>query len=256
MNLSALYILSALSTLVVLSIHEYSHALVANKLGDPTAKSVGRLSLNPLKHLDPVGALCMVFFHFGWAKPVPINPRYFKNPKRDFALTAMAGPLSNLLCAFVSTFLCGCFAGILLGEETAAPALLNFVFYAFIFLLLFTVTNLGIAIFNLIPIPPLDGSRLLNALLPPKTYFKLMKYERYFYYGILIWLLLGDFLSRLLTGIFGTNAVTSVIASILSLSDLLSIVMKSILSVFLLLFSLLFPNLPFDTVAYYFSSLI
>ena len=97
-------ILSALATLITLSIHEFSHALAAHKLGDDTAKYMGRLTINPIKHLDPIGALCMVFFRFGWAKPVPINPRNFKNPKRDFALSAMAGPLSNLVIAFFSSF--------------------------------------------------------------------------------------------------------------------------------------------------------
>ena len=99
------YVLSALAVLIILTIHEYSHGYMAYKLGDNTAKSYGRLTLNPIKHLDPVGALCLVFFHFGWAKPVPINPRNFKNPKRDFALVALAGPLSNLIFAFLSALL-------------------------------------------------------------------------------------------------------------------------------------------------------
>jgi Zn-dependent protease len=97
-------VLSALAVLLILTIHEYAHAYAAYKLGDNTAKNLGRLSLNPLKHLDPFGALCMILFHFGWAKPVPINARNFKNPKRDFAITALAGPLSNMVFAFLSAF--------------------------------------------------------------------------------------------------------------------------------------------------------
>ena len=99
------YLLSAIAALISLTIHEYSHGYAAYKLGDPTAKALGRLSLNPIKHLDPVGAVCMLIFHFGWAKPVPINMRNFKNPRRDFAITALAGPLANLVMAFISAFL-------------------------------------------------------------------------------------------------------------------------------------------------------
>ena len=94
------YLLSAAAVLIILTIHEVSHGYVAYRLGDPTARFMGRLSLNPMKHIDPIGAICMVLFHFGWAKPVPINTRFFRNPKRDMALTALAGPLSNFLLAF------------------------------------------------------------------------------------------------------------------------------------------------------------
>ena len=95
-------ILSVLAVIIALTVHEFSHGFIAYKLGDDTAKSLGRLTLNPLKHLDPIGALTMIFFRFGWAKPVPINPRNFKKPKRDFALTAVAGPMSNIILAFFS----------------------------------------------------------------------------------------------------------------------------------------------------------
>ena len=96
------YALSALVVLIALTVHEFSHGYAAYKLGDPTAKNLGRLSLNPLKHLDPIGAICMIVFRIGWAKPVPINARYFRRPKRDFAITALAGPISNLVLAFLS----------------------------------------------------------------------------------------------------------------------------------------------------------
>ena len=105
MNTVIYYVLSALAALIVLSIHEYSHAFAAYKLGDSTARNLGRLSLNPIKHIDPIGALCMIVFRFGWAKPVPIMPRNFKNPRRDFAITALMGPLANLITALISAFL-------------------------------------------------------------------------------------------------------------------------------------------------------
>ena len=99
------YLLTAVAVLITLTVHEYCHGYVAYKLGDNTASALGRLTLNPLRHIDPFGALCMILFHFGWAKPVPISPRNFKNPKRDFAIVALAGPLSNLILAFFSAFL-------------------------------------------------------------------------------------------------------------------------------------------------------
>ncbi len=232
-------VLTVLAALVVLTIHEYAHAITAYRLGDPTAKSIGRLSLNPLRHLDPIGALCMVFFHFGWAKPVPINARYFKKPKRDFALTALAGPLSNLISAFVAACICLLFEKALPLIDPQNGFLYTFVLTAEFFFLLFHHMSIGIAVFNLIPIPPLDGSRLLNALLPDKTYFKLMKYEKYFYYGILAWLFLGSFLSdlllRLTSGI--ESALINFIASVLSLDYLLSCVINFLSDVMFRVFS-------------------
>ena len=98
-------ILTAFATIITLTVHEFSHGYMAYKLGDPTAKNLGRLTLNPIKHIDPIGAVCMLFFHVGWAKPVPISLRYFKKPKRDFALTALAGPVSNLVIAILSALI-------------------------------------------------------------------------------------------------------------------------------------------------------
>lgn len=184
--------------LISLSVHECAHGLAAYKLGDPTAKSMGRLSLNPKNHLDPVGTLMMLLFGFGWAKPVPINPNYFKNRKRGMAITAFAGPLSNVLMAFLGvfayhiiyTFAVGTVftgydvfwsgAGIarILGKSGFVVAALTLCFY-------FTNLNLSLAIFNLIPIPPLDGSRILNIILPEKYYFKVMQYERYIYLAVI-----------------------------------------------------------------------
>jgi Zn-dependent protease len=141
------------SILVASTIHEYAHGLAAFKLGDPTAKSEGRLTLNPLAHIDPLGALCMVLFRFGWSKPVPINEYNFNKREFGTAITALAGPLSNILMAIV------------LG-------LINYIFrpdlttIAGSFLLTFTLVNLALAFFNLIPIPPLDGHKIVRAILP------------------------------------------------------------------------------------------
>ncbi|MCI8331912.1 MAG: site-2 protease family protein [Clostridiales bacterium] len=193
--------------LLSLSVHECAHGLMAYALGDPTAKSMGRLSLNPKNHLDPVGTLLLVLFGFGWAKPVPINPHYFKNRKRGMAFTALAGPLSNLLLAFVGllayhtvyTFA----VGVDLGGYTLfwngisiarAIGINNFVIVALIFFYYFTSLNVSLAIFNLLPIPPLDGSRILNIILPERYYFKVMQYERYIYLVIIL-LLVTDVLS-------------------------------------------------------------
>ena len=171
-------ILSALAVLLILTIHEFSHAYAAYKLGDTTARNLGRLSLNPLKHLDPFGALCMVLFHFGWAKPVPINPRNFKNPKRDFAITALAGPLSNMIFAFLSALLFlvlnSAFSPILSTSLAANGFVATLAYNLLKFVAIFHQINIGIGLFNLIPIPPLDGSRILNVILPPKYYFGIM----------------------------------------------------------------------------------
>lgn len=189
------YLLTIPAVLLALMIHEVSHGLMADRLGDPTARSMGRLSLNPLHHLDPFGTLCMLLFHFGWAKPVPIDPRYFRNPKRDMALTALAGPISNILIAF---FCVPCY---LLFEKlyaslaiagVASEFVLRLVSYTWLFFVILHQVNLGLAIFNLIPLPPLDGSRVLYAVLPSRYYFGMMRYEKYIALGLMIFLLFGN----------------------------------------------------------------
>ena len=176
--------------LLALCLHETAHGYVAYRLGDPTARSLGRLTLNPLKHLDPIGFLCMVLFGFGWAKPVPINSRYFKKPRRDMALTALAGPVSNILFAaffavllkLAYTFLPTYYPNDMLAQM--ASLLLIFLFYG-------VQLNVTLAVFNLLPIPPLDGSRILTAFLPPKVSYFLIKYERIIYLVLLVALFLG-----------------------------------------------------------------
>ena len=177
--------------LLSLSLHETAHGYVAYKLGDPTAHSLGRLTLNPLRHLDPIGFLCMLLFGFGWAKPVPINTRYFKHPKRDMALTGAAGPLSNLLLAMVFTLLLKIADLTLMNIGYHSEITAQMASYLMIFLFLGIQLNVGLAIFNLIPLPPLDGSRVFYALLPSKYYFKVMKYERYIQIALMIALFFG-----------------------------------------------------------------
>ena len=172
--------------LFALTVHETAHGWMAFKLGDPTARNLGRLTLNPAKHLDPVGTLCMILFHFGWAKPVPINTRYFRKPRRDMALTAAAGPISNFILAFLGLLV----RQILLAVFSAFPPTSSFTYYLqYAAVMLFTyfhILNLSLGLFNLIPVPPLDGSRIFLVWLPAKYYFGVMKYERYIQLGLLL----------------------------------------------------------------------
>lgn len=198
-----------------LTVHEIAHGYTAYKLGDPTAKSLGRLSLNPLKHLDPIGALCMLLFGFGWAKPVPINTRYFKKPRGGMALTALAGPLSNLLMSLVA-FIGLSYVLVLGGTQAFSPEI-NGVRFLYIFFQVFCTLNLGLAIFNLVPVPPLDGSRILLVFLPDKLYFGVMRYERYIYLALLVCLYLGVLNAPLNAAMRGVLWLFSKIAGILPL---------------------------------------
>ena len=176
--------------MLALSLHETAHGYVALKLGDPTAQNFGRLTLNPAKHFDPIGFLCMVLFGFGWAKPVPINTRYFKNPKKGMALSAAAGPISNLLLAVIFALLWRIELEIA-PEYFADRFLYNVFYWVQEFLVAGITLNVGFAVFNLIPIPPFDGSRIFLILLPEHLYFKVMRYERQLYAILMIALVLG-----------------------------------------------------------------
>ena len=173
---------SLIPALVCITLHELSHGYTAYLLGDDTAKSRGRLTLNPIKHMDVMGLLMMLVFHVGWAKPVPVNMYKFKNPKRGMALTALAGPMSNLVIAVVFMFVSGLLY---------IPLYSSGVGYFFLGMLQLTAyISVGLGLFNLIPIPPLDGSKVLFSLMSDDKYYKLMRYERYG--GILMLILVAS----------------------------------------------------------------
>lgn len=174
-DLYALLQLAIRTAAVVLciTVHELCHGYAAYALGDRTAKQAGRLSFNPIRHIDPVGFLMLLVARVGWAKPVPVDMRHFKRPKRDMALTALAGPVSNFLLALLAL---GC--GRLLLNVPPQPENAGFAYVIFFFSYI-AVLSVGLGLFNLIPIPPLDGSRLLAAVLPDKLYYRLMRYERW-----------------------------------------------------------------------------
>lgn len=161
--------------LLSLSVHEAAHGWASYKLGDPTPRAEGRITLNPLAHIDVFGTLLMIFTGFGWAKPVSVNPRYYKNVKTGMAITAFAGPLANFLLAFVSVFL-SCVLTVIFVKtginETVAEAIDSFLWQL-------AVTNLSFMVFNLIPIPPLDGFKVAGIFLPNRIYYNVQRYERY-----------------------------------------------------------------------------
>ena len=162
------------ASLLCITFHETCHGLAAYKLGDNTAKRMGRLSLNPLKHVDLMGLIMMALFRFGWAKPVPVDMRNFKNPKAGMALTALAGPVSNVVLAYAAVVLCNfvIFLADRLGNTWLLLALAQFFVYV-------EIISAGLAVFNVFPIPPLDGSKVLFALLSDRAYDRLMRYEKY-----------------------------------------------------------------------------
>lgn len=183
-NVFAMYLARAIAVLTAIPLHESAHAYVSYKLGDPTAKNAGRISMNPLHHFDPMGALCMLLVGFGWAKPVPIAATYrFKNPKRDMAISAAAGPVSNVLFSYVLMIIYKLFFYL-------APNLLVFNIIAYVFQTM-CIINISLAVFNLLPVPPLDGSRIFNIFLPEKYYFAIMRYERYIMFALFAVLWLG-----------------------------------------------------------------
>ncbi len=162
-----------------LTIHEYAHAYIANKLGDDTAKRLGRLTLNPLKHLDPIGTILLLLVHFGWAKPVPVDPRNFKDPKKDMLYVAIAGPISNIITAIIS----GILLKFIIFNLASTGAFGAYTLPLIQFLVWMIFIGVVLAVFNMLPIPPLDGSRVLYGLLPDHLANSIKKIETY---GILI----------------------------------------------------------------------
>lgn len=169
------FLLKGIAVVFAIVFHEMAHGYMSYWLGDKTAKSMGRLSINPLQHIDPVGAICLLIFGFGWAKPVPIDYRYYKNGKVGVFLVSLAGPLTNIILAIISV-------GAML--YIPVPILQEF-FY------IFMMINIGLGAFNLIPIPPLDGSKMVGVLLPKNTYESIMAYEHYGMFILMIMLATG-----------------------------------------------------------------
>lgn len=218
-----IYLISTAAVIfITLPIHEWAHGFAATRLGDPTPKWQGRLSLNPLAHLDPMGSLCILLFGFGWARPVSVNPRYFKNVKTSMAVTALAGPLSNLIMGLI---------GVLLGNLMVWLTLITDIgifYYIAIFFTFVARINISLAVFNLIPIPPLDGSRILGVILPDRIYYRIMQYERYLFYLVIL--------------LLATNVLTIPLA----------IISGAVENLYLLISSIIFP----DNVVMYISYLL
>ena len=182
----AVYIISALAVVfLTMPIHEFAHAFVGVKLGDNTPRWQGRYTLNPFAHIDYFGALCIILFGFGWAKPVQINHNNLKKPKRDMAIVAAAGPISNLIVSFISLIIINI---IMVVFKFSLSTVLGYILMFFSFI---AQINVYLAVFNLIPVPPLDGSRILTAFLPYKYYYGIMRYERYIYIALIAVLYLG-----------------------------------------------------------------
>ncbi len=193
--------LRLVAVLLCLTVHETCHGLAAYALGDPTAKREHRLSLNPLHHIDWMGLAAMLLLGFGWAKPVPVDMRYFKHPKRGMALTALAGPASNMVFAFLA--LLGVRAVLYHAPDKAVWG------WVYVFLITLAQMNVGLGVFNLLPISPLDGSKVLFALLPDTAYLRLMRVERYgmlVLYALIFFGVLDGFLGKAVSAVFSVMA--------------------------------------------------
>lgn len=207
---------------MILPIHEFAHAFTADKMGDMTPRNRGRLTINPLAHIDPFGAICLLVTGFGWAKPVPVNPLRFKKYRAGMAITAAAGPISNLIVAFIGMiayrvvfavpYSVETYVGIMTGEGA--------LYYTLYILQYFILINIGLAIFNLIPVPPLDGSKILSYFTPASFDRKLEQYQMYIYFGFILVMFSGILdrpLSFVRNGVFDimfwlTNWVDNVVA--------------------------------------------
>lgn len=167
-------LIQVLAALLCISFHEMGHGFAAWLLGDETAKKRGRVSMNPLHHIDPLGLLLLVTAGFGWAKPVPVDMRSFRHPKSGMAATALAGPLSNFLMGFVALGCASLLYHFAMNQLVTTP-----LYYLFALFIQVTVLSVGLGMFNLIPFPPLDGSKILFSLLPDRIYYTILRYERY-----------------------------------------------------------------------------
>ena len=202
----ACLISSAVVIFFAMPIHEYAHGFVAEKLGDPTPRWQGRMSLNPIKHIDYVGAVMIFLIGFGWAKPVQVDSRYFKNEKRGMTLTALAGPISNLIFALIFSFIYSTLIFIFninIGFGWTGNEFTYYLFITFMLIIKYIIIfSISLAIFNLIPVPPLDGSKILLAILPDRIYWKIMQYEHYLYFGLMFLLFAGS----------GSRALSSIVS--------------------------------------------
>ena len=186
-------ILLAPPILVALTFHEFAHGYVALRFGDPTAKMAGRLTLNPLSHLDPIGTIMLFVVHFGWAKPVPVDPRYFRNPKQDMLWVALAGPGANMVLALISGILLSILGrGSLFGSHNMLLIMLQYSLFI----------NLALAVFNMLPIPPLDGSKVLRGLLPYKYQHIADQMEMYGPWALMGLIMMGMLTDRSIFGAF------------------------------------------------------
>ena len=174
------YLIKALVLFTAVPVHECAHAWVAEKMGDDTGRKQGRITLNPFAHLTLWGSLMMILVGFGWGKPVMVDSRNFKNPKKGMVLTSLAGPASNFIMAFLSMIVYKVLAFLSFAKDSSTLGLIAWAFK------LITLINISLAVFNFLPIPPLDGSKIFNAILPEKWYFTIMKYENFIFIALII----------------------------------------------------------------------
>jgi len=204
--------INALVLFTALPVHECAHAWVAHKMGDDTAKNEGRITLNPFKHLSLWGSIMMILIGFGWGKPVNVDARNFKNPRKGMVLTSLAGPASNFIMAFLAMIVCRVMYGLGYVNSSETMSIIGDIF------LYITMINISLGVFNFLPIPPLDGSKIFNAVLPERFYFKIMKYEQYIFIALIV-LVYSGLLDTPLA--FLQNKVTNVMVFLTDWVDLL-----------------------------------